>query len=135
MGDFPKWMPDGCPQDSEEIECTLYRGCKDNPPSDEDLTPHALSSKPRKQKLAEGMGCIGFALSVWVTEADATHAQKLFPKLGAKWHIFAAKVSKTDGQLAATPSRSQPGHHSYWPYENVDLKGRLSLAIPPLVNS
>lgn len=127
-------MPDGCPQGAVEADLTIYRGCESNPPSYEDLTPHACSTKPRKQKLAEGKGCVGFALSVWITEEAATHAQKLFPRLGAKWHIFAAKVSKKDGQLAATPTGAQPGHHSYWPYKGVDLKPRLTLALPPLVD-
>ncbi len=132
VGKFPDWMPDGCPLGAEEAECVLYRGCIENPPSDEDLTPHALSSSLRKQKMAEGKGCEGYALSVWVKKTDALHAQTLFPRWAAKWHIFAAKVTKSDGQLAATPSQSQPGHHSYWTYKGVDLKTRLAFAAPPL---
>ncbi len=132
MSEFPEWMPTGCPEGASEAETTLYRACESNPPSEEDLTPHARSSTLRKKKQAASAGCIGYALSVWLSEKDAMHAQKLFPTLGAKWHIFKAEVTNEDGQLEATPSKPQPGHHSYWPYKGVDLKPRLAIALPPL---
>lgn len=124
-------MPKDCPQGAEEAELTLFRGCEEAPPSDEDLTPHAVSTNPRKKKRA-GKGCKGFALSVWLSKEDAHHAQKLFPTLGAKWTIYSADVTKDDGQIAHTPSTDQPGHHSYWLYQGVDLKPRLQFAMAPL---
>lgn len=135
MPKFPEWMPKCCPGDALEADTTLFRACESSPPSDEDLTPHARSSVLRKQKQAANAGCMGYALSVWLSELDAVHAQGLFPQLGAKWHIYKARVTKDDGQLAATPSRQQPGHHSFWTYKGVDLKGRLTFALPPLVAS
>ena len=79
MGEFPDCFPDGCPDDAVEANATLFRGCETNPASAEDFTPHACSEVPRKRRMARSRPCIGYGLSVWVSEGDARHAQELFP--------------------------------------------------------
>lgn len=132
MGEFPDWFPDGCPNDAVEANATLYRGCETNPPTNEDFTPHARSEVPRKRHMARGAACMGYGLSVWISQADARHAQELFP-WAARWHIFSGDVTPDDGQLAATGTRQQPAHHSFWAYDGVELSVKFESALPPLV--
>lgn len=134
MGKFPAWIPEGCPQEATEVNATLYRGCETNPPTPEDFTPHARSNLPRKQRMARDGSCLGFGLSVWVSEADAKHAQELFPWAG-RWHIFKGNVSQGDGRLAPTGTRQQPGHHSFWVYQGINLMIKFSPALPPMTGA
>ena len=131
MGDFPAWFPEGCPHDAVETNAAIFRGCESNPATAEDFTPHARSAVRRKQRMAEGGSCLGFGLSVWVSEGDARHAQELF-NWAAKWHIFRGEVSPDDGQLAATGTRNPPAHHSFWVYDGIDLTGKFEPALPPM---
>lgn len=75
---------------------------------------------------------MAFGLSVWTSEADAAHAQKLF-RYAARWHIFMGNVTEDDGQLAPTPTSNQPSHHTFWAYDGIDLKEKFVPALPPLV--
>ncbi|WCT73108.1 hypothetical protein PQ455_15985 [Sphingomonas naphthae] len=131
MGEFPEWFPNGCPHDAAEVNTTLYHGCETDPASQEDFTPHARSDLPRKQAMARAGGCMAFGLSVWTSEADATHAQELF-RYAARWHIFRGDVTEDDGQLAPTPTANQPSHHTFWAYDGIDLMGKFVPALPPL---
>lgn len=131
-GKFPPAFPAGCPKGGAEVEGDLYHGCESNPATPEDFTPHAMSSRPRKQAMAKTGGCIAWGLSVWVSEDDARHAQELFPLWAAKWHIFKGRVTAVDGQLAHTPTNQQSNHHTFWCYDGVDLLPRFVPALPPL---
>ena len=129
-GKFPGSFPDGCPTDGAQVDATIFRGCEENPPSDEDFTPHALSAVSKKKKRGERAGCAGWGLSVWVSEEDAKHAQELFD-WAARWHIFKGDVTADDGKLAPTPSNSQANHHTFWCFEGVCLKDRFIHVLPP----
>lgn len=130
MGKFPNWFPSGCPHNAKEVDTTLYHGCESNPATQEDFIPHARSARPRKQAMARNGGCMAFGLSVWATEADARHAQELFP-YAARWHIFRGDVKPEDGRIAPTPTASQPAHHTFWAYDGVDLMVKFLPAWPP----
>lgn len=128
---FPTWFPEGCPGCGEEVNTTLFKGCASSPPTEEDFTPHACSTVPHKRRKGLAGGCIGYALSVFVTKDDARHAQEMFD-WAARWHIFAGDVTQDDGRLARTESRL-PEHHSFWAYDGVNIKDKFEPALPPLM--
>jgi hypothetical protein len=134
MGEFPDTFPEGCPANAEEVETVIFHGCETDPASDEDFTPHAQSNLPRKQSMARRGGCMAHGLSVWVSEEDALHAQKLF-NYAARWHIFRAEVTPDDGRLAPTPTHAQQAHHTFWAYEGIELKPKFVVALPPMARA
>ena len=131
MGEFPDWIPNGCPENANEVTTAVYHGCNTNPATEEDFIPHARSAQPRKQAMARNGGCLAFGLSVWATDADARHAQELF-LYAARWHIFLGNVSPDDGRLAPTPTTNQSAHHTFWAYDGVDLMAKFAPAWPPV---
>lgn len=125
MSSFLSGTPDYCPGDSAvESEAVLYRACDTIPPTAEDVTSHAHSSLPRKANRANPKRCESWGLSVWVSPDDVDHAMKLHEKWLPKKHIHKFAVSAPDGRLAQTGT---PPHHTFWPYDGVDLLSRLEL--------
>lgn len=125
MPRFQQGTPNYCPGDSAaERDAVLFRACDTAPPTAEDVTSHAHSQLPRKNKRAKLEACNSWGLSVWVSTDDVHHAMTLHKKWLPKKHIHKFAVSKPDGKLAQTGS---PPHHTFWPYDGVDLLSRLEL--------
>lgn len=125
MPKFPFGTPDYCPGDAAvESDVVLFRACDTDPPTAEDVTSHAHSQLARKNRKARRDACISWGLSVWVSTNDVHHAMTLHGKWLLKKHIHKFAVSKPDGRLAQTGS---PPHHTFWPYDGVDLLPRLEL--------
>jgi hypothetical protein len=123
MPSFLSGTPDYCPGESAvESEAVLYRACDTIPPTPEDVTSHAHSKLPRKSKRANPEHCNSWGLSVWVSTEDVHHAMKLHDKWLPKKHIHKFEVANPDGRLAQTGT---PPHHTFWPYDGVDLLSRL----------
>lgn len=131
MGKFPAEFPKDCPSAADAVTMTLYHGCGAGVSTEEDFTPYAQSPDAGKRKRAERAGCIGWGLSVWASEEAARHAQKLFPNLHGKRHIFKGDVTPSDGRLKATPSKNDPSHHTFWCFEGVSLRTKFSWAWGP----
>ena len=125
MPDFPDDLPGDCPCDAEEVACTIWHGCEEDPASEEDFKPFARSDDEDKRLRATKQGCNAYGISCWRDAAAAKHAQELF-EWARRWHIFQGKVTESDGQLKATPSNNQPDHYTFWTYKNVDLRPRFS---------
>jgi hypothetical protein len=125
--DMPKFKPgtpSHCPG-SEAFECetTIYRACDTNPPTEEDFISHSHSQQTRKKQRAVDSKCLSWGLSVWVSEEDARHARELHDWLKRKF-LVRCNVSQVDGQIAQT---GHAPHHTFWPYDDVDLLNRASL--------
>ena len=131
MGKFPTGFPDDCPSAADAVTMTLYHGCETGISSEEDFTPYALSSDDGKRKRGKRAGCIGWGLSVWASEEAARHAQRLFPALHGKRHIFKGDVTPADGRLKATPTKHDPSHHTFWCFEGISLRARFAWAWDP----
>lgn len=131
MGKFPKSFPDGCPSGANAVNMTLYHGCEGSTSTEEDFTPFALSDEPETKERGRRGGCLGWGLSVWISEEAARHNQKLFPAWHGKRHIFKGDVTPADGRLKDTPSKNDPQHHTFWCFEGVDLRAKFSWAWAP----
>jgi len=125
MPSFLSGTPDFCPGDlAVEIEAVLFRACDTAPPTPEDVTSHAHSKLARKFKRADPNSCNSWGLSVWVSTDDVHHAMKLHEKWLPRKYIHKFEVVISDGRLAQTGT---PPHHTFWPYDGVDLLSRLEL--------
>lgn len=62
--------------------------------------------------------CMYHGISVLRSLGDAIHQRNLFPKLGKI--IAKANLEPTHGKPAPTPARRNPGHHTWWPFEDVE---------------
>lgn len=123
MPSFPQGTPNYCPGDSAvESDAVLFRACDSIPPTSEDVTSHAHSQLPRKSSKAKPAECVSWGLSVWVSTDDVRHAMTLHEKWLPKKHIHKFVVTKPDGRLAQTGTLP---HHTFWPYDGVDLLSRL----------
>lgn len=117
MPQFRPGTPDYCPGDgAKETTAVLFRACDSDPPTAEDFTSHAHSTKPGKRQKADPKLCISWGLSVWVSEEDVKHALALHRWLKRK-RIFKGKIDPPDGQLAQTGT---PPHHTFWPYMGLN---------------
>ncbi|MEZ7137897.1 hypothetical protein [Komagataeibacter sp. SM21] len=130
MPKFPDSFPKGCPSIGQAVNKKIYHGCEGNPSTQEDFTPFASSSNPRKQKLALQNPCNASGISCWISKEAAQHAQEIF-QWAARWHIFVGDVSPNEGQLAHTPSSNQSEHYTFWCYEGVNLQSLFSLSWGP----
>jgi hypothetical protein len=124
MPEFRAGTPAGCPGDAaKEFTGTIFRACATNPPTDEDFTSHAHSTKAWKRKKANPTDCSHWGLSVWVSAEDVRHACTLFSWLRCKV-IFRGQIRPVDGRLAQTGTIP---HHTFWPYDKIDLISRFQL--------
>ena len=122
-------LPAHCPGDEAyEQAATLYRVCRSNPPTDEDYRPHNESTVPQKQRMADPLKCAPWGLSVWVSEAEIRHARNHVMPWMQRQYVYSCAVNDDEGRLSAPGSN---GHHTYWPYENTDLRARSVLVMTP----
>lgn len=131
MGKFPKAFPDDCPSAADAVTMTLYHGCEAGTSTDKDFTPFALADDEKTRTRGQKAGCNGWGLSVWASEQAARHAQKLFPEIHGKRHIFKGDVAPEDGRLKATPSNRDASHHTFWCFDGVTLRLKFSWAWAP----
>lgn len=120
-------MPQNCPPaEATPMEGTLFRGIPNPPVNASHFRSHAEAEKP-----CDPRKCKSWGLSVWVSEADARHAQQALTYMQA-WHIAAGQVVPSDGVVMPTPSNSQPNHHTFWLSPNRDISSKFQIVIEPL---
>lgn len=126
---FKANLPSHCPgADASEQEATLYRVCRENPPSVEDFTPHNESDVPQKLRKADPENCKGWGLSVWTSEEEMRHARDTVMPWMRRHYVFKSDVAPNDGRLS---NPDDNGHHTYWPYERTDLRARAQHVMSP----
>lgn len=122
-------MPAHCPGDAaDERPAALFRACIDHPPSVEDYTPHNESTLPAKMRRADPENCIGWGLSVWVNEDELLHARQHVMPWMMRRYIFRSDVNVAEGRLS---DRGASGHHTYWAYQQTDVRARAVLFLEP----
>lgn len=125
MSNFVAGTPAHCPGNAaDEVDAVLFRACDTVPPTLEDVTSHAHSVLPRKNRKAKPEECRSWGLSCWHSLDDVRHDMKLFEEWLPKKHIHKFSVRKSDGRLEQT---GRPTHHTYWPYAGVNLLSRMLL--------
>lgn len=125
-------LPPHCPGDEAfEQEATLFRVCRENPPSEEDFRPHNESEVPQKQRKADPANCAGWGLSVWISHDEIVHAREHIMPWMKRQFVFSSDVEEVEGRLSPA---GENGHHTYWPYENTDLRERAQLILEPKGN-
>lgn len=131
MHKFNRNIPENCPPSvAKPVERLIYRGIKSPPISSNDFLSHRELGEKCSAKGRYGE-CDCWSLSVWVSEEAVNHARGISGRI-KQWYIAAGKVSKTDGVLMATPSNSQPEHHSFFCDINSDLAPKFALVMNPV---
>lgn len=110
----------------QEIERTSYRWTFEKIEDSRNFEP-VLISAPNRIEL---IGCLGFALSFFVTKEAGIkrhntltlNKPKLFKKLGS--HIASGDLVKTDG-IANEPDELK--HFDFFEYENIDLSSKFTV--------
>ena len=109
----------------QEIERTSYRWTFAKIEDSRNFKPCLILDDTRKK-----LGCLGFALSFYVTEVAGIKRHKdltsnkpqLFKKLGS--HIASGDLVKTDG-IANKPNKLK--HFDFFEYENIDLSSKFTV--------
>ena len=110
----------------QEIERTSYRWTFEKIEDSRNFEPVLISAPYR----IEQIGCLGFALSFFVTKEAGIkrhntltlNKPKLFKKLGS--HIASGDLVKTDG-IANEPDELK--HFDFFEYENIDLSSKFTV--------
>ena len=110
----------------QEIERNSFRWTFESIEDSRNFEPVLISAPNR----IEQIGCLGFALSVFVTKEAGIKRHnnltldkpKLFKKLGS--HIASGDLTKSDG-IANEPDEYK--HFDFFTYENVDLSNKFTV--------
>jgi|SRR5580704_13894982 hypothetical protein len=124
----PKYPKDCPPMNAQLANGVVFRGIKKTPISEKDF----FSWVEKKIPQGDPTKCDHWGLSIWMSEADAFHAQNLFPSLFGKWHVAAGNVTGQDGKVALTPHNNYPQHHTFWKAKDVALAARFKIVLKPL---
>lgn len=100
------------PQDASAASGEVYRGVRQNPPSDADLATAAQQGAFVGQDECQRCG-----LSVFKTADALRHAQDLLPTVGKL--VARASLRPEHGYLKHTPSRKNPPHHTFWVADGI----------------
>jgi hypothetical protein len=128
---FPLAFPPNCPPDrSGPTEATIYRALETAPPAAADF----LSWVEAQHQSANRNICKHWGLSVWLDEEAVEHARGTIPSMREKY-IASAQLADTDGRVAATPSRTQPLHCTFWCDEGAQIFTKFSVYLEPELDS
>jgi hypothetical protein len=122
-------MPKPCPPpNAGPANGVIFRGIPKPPISEDDFLSHPELNRPN----CDHGNCEHWGLSVWVSKAEAEHAQRIFRYM-RKWHIASGSVNGSDGVIMQTPSNQQPNHHTFWKIYGLEISSRFQIVIQPLV--
>ena len=124
---FPEGIPDYCPPtEAFDPPCDVYRAIPRPKIADSDLKSWAEEGRT-SVKLSD---CRSWGLSVWTDPKAVEHARDINNAMRDRY-IARAQLQSGDGKVAATPSRKQPQHHTFWCNTEVDLKPRFQVFLKP----
>jgi hypothetical protein len=128
---FNPAIADGCgetcpPHAAQPVKGKVYRGIRQAPMGPNDFLSHVeLGLAGARPEVCEHWG-----LSVWVSEAAVKHAREVYRPL-RRWHVASANLTPADGVILATPSATQPDHHTFWRPLNRDLTTAFTIVLAP----
>jgi hypothetical protein len=84
------------------------------------FTAEDFRSQAERERALDATGedaCTRHGLSVFPTFKSCDHLRRALPRLGS--HILRARLSPNHGVIAETPSRKNPQHQTWWPFEGT----------------
>jgi hypothetical protein len=129
MPEFDPQYPKNCPPVNAQLASgVIFRGIRTPPVSEKDFR----SWVEKRIRQCDLRNCQHWGLSIWTSEADASHAQNLFPSLFGRMYVAAGSVTEIDGKIARTPRDDHPQHHTFWKARDVLLAERFQIVLKPL---
>lgn len=114
--DFPDYFPDYCPpDDAVDGPMLLYRFVFGNPVADADFRTNYEKGTQKDQDF-----CMRCGISTFDKPERAKEFSERVPAF-RKAHLAKGLVPEDAGKIKKTEERA-PGHHTWWPYSDVDRK-------------
>ena len=115
---FKHELPEDCPDETVstlEMDITCFHLTKEHPAGKNDFIPIAMQRVVKEDELCQGSG-----LSVSENIEDIRWVADTFPKHGK--YIWKGTIRyMSDGIVKLTPSRQQPAHHTWYPFEGTTI--------------
>lgn len=127
--DISQHCSDQCPPAAAELVVgPVYRGVRVLPVTEEDFKSDAELRRNGK----DPADCLNWGLSVWRTEQAVVHARNTYRAL-RRWHIAKGELTGSEGMIMATPTNSQPQHHTLWKAAGINYLPLFAVVMNPSI--
>ena len=107
---WPNYYPEHCPpKEASALDSTVFRLCKNNPPSNNDFIPYVILYPERN---FIGQECQSCGVSVYNDIEDIKSLRKIHKGL-RKQYICSGQITQKTGLALATPVKGN-SHTTWW---------------------